>query len=139
MISCKYCGNEKVVKNGLVKNKQRYLCREYRQRYSKQMSYLPIIKKSNTAYVWLVVEGNLNKIIDITLSKKEINQYTQRWHLDKIKILWIDMKDMFHTSLPKSIVLVKMKHLWQSRRILLKGITQPALIDEQKGIVKHLT
>ncbi len=25
---CKYCGSDKIVKNGFVKNKQRYLCRE---------------------------------------------------------------------------------------------------------------
>ena len=28
MICCKYCGNEKLVSNGIVKAKQRYLCRE---------------------------------------------------------------------------------------------------------------
>lgn len=30
-ISCKHCGGEDVVKNGLVKNKQRYLCRDCRK------------------------------------------------------------------------------------------------------------
>lgn len=28
MTCCKHCGKEKVVKNGIVKGKQRYLCRE---------------------------------------------------------------------------------------------------------------
>ncbi len=28
MDCCKYCGNENVLKNGIVKGKQRYLCRE---------------------------------------------------------------------------------------------------------------
>ena len=28
MVCCKYCSNERLVRNGFVKNKQRYLCRE---------------------------------------------------------------------------------------------------------------
>ncbi|WPX97350.1 transposase-like zinc-binding domain-containing protein [Candidatus Bandiella euplotis] len=33
VILCKSCGSEKIVKDGIVKNKQRYLCKECRRTF----------------------------------------------------------------------------------------------------------
>ena len=57
MILCKHCGNRKIVKDGLVKNKQRYLCKECNKtfRCGDEREKYPIEKKIKA--VKLYTEG----------------------------------------------------------------------------------